>query len=373
MTTKKEHEKRTNKFYCELCDYYSHKKINYDRHILTAKHIRLQNFIKKEQKDFHCELCDFITSKKCNYDRHILTLKHNRLQKRAKKSEKEQIIENNENNLKENNMVKSHEYICECGKKYKHHSSLYNHKNKCLYFNLNTLQGKTKEEICKEDKIDNNNEKFKEDTDYKSLFFDLINENKEMRNILINQQKQLTEIIPKIGNNNIVNNTTNNKNKFNINVFLNEKCKDAISLDDFIRKIEITMKNLIITKDKGQAIGISNIIMENMSKLSVYERPLHCTDKKRETLYIKNNEWEKDDKKEVLNKALKQLESKQLKNVQIWLDNHPNYMNSSKQQDEFAELLKECGKSIEDNKEKIIKNICNEVYIDKDSDPKFSL
>ena len=182
-----------------------------------------------------------------------------------------------------------------------------------------------------------------------------------MRSLLMKQQEQISDMIPKVGNYN-----NNIKQKFNINVFLNEKCKDAISLDEFINKIEISMNNLITTKDKGMITGISNIIIENMSKLSLYERPLHCTDKKRETLYIKNEEWEKDDNKEQLNKALKQVESKQLKNVKIWLDEHPNYMNCSKEQEEFAELLRECGKSIEDNKEKIIKNICNEVYVDKD-------
>ena len=188
----------------------------------------------------------------------------------------------------------------------------------------------------------------------KDLVFKLINENQELR-------KTITEMIPKMGNNN-----NNLKQKFNINVFLNEKCKDALSMDEFIDKIEISIKNLLTTKEKGQTQGISNIIMENMNKLSLYERPLHCTDKKRETLYVKNNEWEKDENKEYINKALKNVEKKQLKNIQLWLDTHPNYMNSSNQQDEFAKLMSECGKSIDDNREKIIKNLCNQVYLDKD-------
>ena len=106
--------------------------------------------------------------------------------------------------------------------------------------------------------------------------------------------------------------------------------------------------------------------MENMKKLSLYERPLHCTDKKRETLYIKNNEWEKDENKEHINKALKKVEKKQLKNVQVWLDKHPNYMNNSREQEEFAEIIRECGKSIDDSREKVIKKLCNNVYLDKE-------
>jgi len=176
------------------------------------------------------------------------------------------------------------------------------------------------------------------------------------------QSQQISELIPKVGN--TIN--SNNKQKFNINVFLNEKCKDAISMDEFIDKIEISMKNLLITKEKGQTQGISNIIMENMNKLSLYERPLHCTDKKRETLYIKNNEWEKDENKEYIYKALKSVESKQLKNLNVWLEEHPNYMNNPKQQEEFALLLSETGKSVDDVREKIIKNVCNKVYIEKE-------
>ena len=265
-----------------------------------------------------CDKCNFKTWNKYNYSKHILSLKHKKQEMDSEKCEKM--------------------YYCNCGKKYKYDTGLYKHKKKC--------QGEKKEEntIIQSDNKD----------DMKDLVFKLINENQELR-------KTITEMIPKMGNNN-----NNLKQKFNINVFLNEKCKDALSMDEFIDKIEISMKNLLTTKEKGQTQGISNIIMENMNKLSLYERPLHCTDKKRETLYVKNNEWEKDENKEYINKALKNVEKKQLKNIQIWLDAHPNYMNCSNQQDEFAELLRECGKSIDDNREKIIKNLCIQVYLDKE-------
>jgi len=265
-----------------------------------------------------CEKCNFKTCNKYNYSKHILSLKHKKQEMDSEKCEKM--------------------YYCNCGKKYKYDTGLYKHKKKC--------QGEKKEEntIIQSDNKDT----------MKDLVFKLINENQELR-------KTITEMIPKMGNNN-----NNLKQKFNINVFLNEKCKDALSMDEFIDKIEISIKNLLTTKEKGQTQGISNIIMENMNKLSLYERPLHCTDKKRETLYVKNNEWEKDENKEYINKALKNVEKKQLKNIQLWLDTHPNYMNSSNQQDEFAKLMSECGKSIDDNREKIIKNLCNQVYLDKD-------
>jgi len=279
----------------------------------------------KEQKssnDFCCKNCNYITSRKSQYERHLTTDKHKRLQ-------------NNDAGT-----ILTKKYICECGREYKYRQGLYNHRKTC--------KGEKKETVIIENE---------ENVDYKSMFLEMINENKELR-------KTITEMIPKIGNNNN-NNTINNKNKFNINVFLNEKCKDAISMDEFIDKIEVSMKNLLTTKEKGQVYGISNIIMENMNKLSLYERPLHCTDKKRETLYVKNNEWEKDDSKEHINKALKKVESKQLKNLNVWLEEHPNYMNNPVEQEEFAKLMSECGKSIDDGREKIIKKLCDNVYIEK--------
>ena len=274
---------------------------------------------------FECINCNFKTCKKNDYKRHLLTDKHKRLQNNDKSG------------------VENKKYICECGREYKYRQGLYNHKKTC--------KGEKKETAIIENE---------ENVDYKSMFLEMINENKELR-------KTISEMIPKIGNNNN-NNTINNKNKFNINVFLNEKCKDALSMDEFIDKIEVSMKNLLTTKEKGQVYGISNIIMENMNKLSLYERPLHCTDKKRETLYVKNNIWEKDDNKEHINKALKKVESKQLKNLNVWLETHPNYMNNPVEQEEFAKLMSECGKSIDDGREKIIKKLCDNVYIEKVDD-----
>ena len=274
--------------------------------------------------EYLCEKCKYITNNKKDFNKHLLTLKHKNNEKYNENVPKIPIL-----------------FTCECGKKYNHRASLYNHKKKCNVKNI-TIN----------DECDNT-----KDLDYKSMFLQIINENKELR-------KTITELIPKVGNNhNTIN--SHNKNKFNINVFLNEKCKDAISMDEFINKIEISMKNLLTTKEKGQTQGISNIIIENMNKLSLYERPMHCTDKKRETLYVKNNIWEKDDNKEYINKALKSVESKQLKNLNVWLEKHPNYMNNPNEQEEFAKLMSECGKSVDDGREKIIKKLCDNVYLEK--------
>jgi len=270
---------------------------------------------------YFCDNCDYSCSKKFLWEQHLKTIKHKRKQ-----------METEETKILKCNI---------CNKNFMNRSGLWKHKKKCQIL------------INNETKIieDNNKDTMKE------LVLKLINQNSEL-------QKTIHEMIPNMGNNNNSNNT-NIKQKFNINVFLNEKCKDALSMDEFIDKIEVSMKNLLTTKEKGQSHGISNIIIENMNKLSLYERPLHCTDKKRETLYVKNNKWEKDDSKQHINKALKKVESKQLKNLNVWLETHPNYMNNSLEQEEFAQLMSECGKSVDDGREKIIKKLCDNVYIEK--------
>jgi len=278
-----------------------------------------ENTDKKVQEssvNYYCEKCIFSTSRKSQYNRHLLTNKHKILINTDEKSSEKL-------------------FYCDCGKKYKHSQSLYNHKKKCNFIDKEKHDNSKEKNI--NNKIDNNflvnNDE--NDLDYKSMFLQVINENKEMRGLLMKQQDQISELIPKVGMNN-----NNIKNKFNINVFLNEKCKDAISMDEFINKIEVSMKNLLTTKEKGQVNGITNIIMEN-------------------------NEWEKDENKECINKALKSIESKQLKNLNVWLEENPNYMNIPSQQEEFAKLMSECGKSVDEGREKIIKNICDNVYIEK--------
>lgn len=276
--------------------------------------------LQKNAKKFVCELCNFNANNKNNFDKHLLTKKH----------KNNEMLQNTTEIMQKN----AKKFVCECGKEYSHHSSLYKHKKTC----------KTKAIIVSEN------------TDYKGMFMEMVKENKEMRSLLSQQQQQISEMIPKIGNNN-----NNIKQKFNINLFLNEKCKDALSMDQFIDQIEVSIKNLLTTHDKGQAQGVTDIIMDNMNRLSIYERPLHCTDKKRETLYIKTDEWQCDENKSKINDAIKKIESKQFKNIKNWVDQHPNYMTNEKEQDEFLKIVKETSNSIEENREKVIKNLCNQM------------
>ena len=212
----------------------------------------LEKFADSSQNYFFCNKCNYRCYRKNDFEKHLLTIKH----KTQKNSEK------------------VNDYICICGKNYKHKQSLNRHKEKCVFIPNN------ENNILNQKNLSNNNE------DLKGLVFKLINENNEIKNTIIKENEQLraqvSELIPKIGNNNT---HINNNQKFNIQVFLNEKCKDAININDFVKSIEISLEQLNFTKNKGLTEGLSNAIVENMNKLSLYERPLHCTDIKIETLY----------------------------------------------------------------------------------------
>ena len=282
----------------------------------------------KSNEKYICESCDFICSKKSNYEKHLRTLKHNRHQNGSKKMPK-----NAENSL----------WSCICGRTYKYESGYYRHRKTCVIYQ----------------NAESNLESKNDELDYKSLFLNMIHENKQLRS-------QITDLIPKVGNNIV------NKQRFNINIFLNEQCKDALTMNEFIDKIKVTLDNLLLTKDKGITEGVSNIFIENMNKLSVHERPIHCTDMKRETVYIKcedgedkNNKWEKDDENIKLKSALKKITQVQQQHLTEWTREHPDWKNDPELQKEYITLVKNCTDDLRENKreDKVIKRLCSEVYI----------
>ena len=293
--------------------------------------------IPKNPVIFCCEKCNYNTSSKKDFNKHLLTLKH-------------------KNGINDNKKSKNNNsFICEtCNKEYCYLSGLFRHKKKCDF-----ISNKIKIENTFDDNntIDSSNNKLELTND---LIMKILNDNQEMRNIIVKQQEQISELIPKVGNNN--NNTQNNK--FNIQVFLNEQCKDAINMSDFIKSLHITIDQLDFTKQNGLAQGLSKSIIDNMSKLSIYQRPMHCTDTKRETLYIKDdNNWSKDGAKEKLKKAIKSASSKNYKALQKWRDNNPDFMQNDDKKDYFVHVISAIGKSTDSIDDKIIKNLCKETYV----------
>ena len=302
----------------------------------------------KEQPAFFCECCVYKCSKKSNFNRHLETAKHKKLENTMNSNKNEPETETEIVEIYTNN------FSCPCGKVYKHTSSLWTHKKTCVFIDETQIVNITPDIVATE-KTDVSGS-----GDYKDIIMTLVNENKEMRNMMMEQQKTIGELIPIVGNNN--NNTNNNtiNQKFNINVFLNEQCKGAINMSDFIKSIEVSLEQLDFTKTNGLEKGISNVIMENMNKLSLYERPIHCTDAKRETIYIKdNNIWEKDTDKSKIKQAIKKTSNKNYVALTNWTKANPNFMKDDNKQMFYAKAISSVGKPIDGVDDKIVKNLCN--------------
>jgi hypothetical protein len=280
-------------------------------------------YLQKNAAKFVCEKCAFVCSKKSNFISHLLTPKHKNA---STDFQKQAAI-----------------FDCECGNKYKHRQSLYNHKKKCPKMPKNAEEGPMT-----------------------SIMLKLLNQNAELQKIILEQSKET-----KITNTNIINNTTNN---FNLNVFLNEKCKDAITLKDFVDGLQVRLKDLEETSQLGYSEGVSKIFINGLNELEVNKRPIHCSDAKRETLYIKdNNEWKKeDDNKTELTKAIKTIGKKNMMQIFEWQKKHPEYNDpDSKENDKYQKMIMNAmsGSTTEEqehNMKKIIKTVTKNVVIDKD-------
>ena len=263
-------------------------------------------------------------------------------------------------------------FSCVCGKIFKTNSGLWKHKQKCTHTSVeNELSDLDKEIPIQENQMVSDN-----NVDYKDMFLEMMKQNQELQKTVVEQQKQYTEtineIIPKIGNNNTTN-TTNNNNQFNLQFFLNEQCKDALNITDFMKSIQVNMNDLVQTGKLGYVDGMSRIFVNALKDMDVTERPIHCTDIKRETVYIKDQDkWEKDeDNKDKLKKTIRNIENKNLKMLPKWQEENPEHTNmDSKKSNEFMELSITAlgGQDDKDKSEKkIMKNILKEVILEKKS------
>jgi hypothetical protein len=287
----------------------------------------------KEHNQYFCELCNFKSKNKAKYIRHLNTKKH--------------ILTNLSLDNKKDKKGPTNLWCCVCGKSYKFQSGLCKHKLKCNFLDTS------------------NNTPI---NDLNNIVQKVITENKEFKNLIIeqqnkinSQQQQLLEILPKLGNN--VNNNTINQ-KFNINIFLNENCKNAINMSDFINSLKISFKELDTISTSGLACGLSTAIINNIQRLKIEDRPIHCTDVKRETLYIKdNNEWACDVSHQSIKKAIKIISGKPFFALQEWREDNPQFMDDERKQDYFAKALQAIGKSNIKVDDKIVKAICNHTYL----------
>jgi hypothetical protein len=262
------------------------------------------------------------------------------------------------NNVENSEEPKLINYVCICGKTYKERTGLWRHQKNCKNVKSNDI-------------IQNQNQ-INIDS---SILSELLKQNNEFKELLIEQQKQLLDKsnIISYTTNNIVNGNINNNNHFNLQLFLNETCKDAMTIDDFIKSLKPTIHDLEETGRLGYSAGITRIIVNGLKELDVSKRPIHCSDLKRETMFVKNTDkWEKEeDNKPNLIKAIKEIGKKNISNIFEWQKDHINFNHyDSKQNDQYLQIVTNSmsggtEQEQQTNYEKIIKNIAKETLIDK--------
>ena len=301
------------------------------------------NLEPKNARKFNCETCDFACSKQSNYNKHLLTAKHKMMIKGYNTDTlKCQIIEKNETNM-----------VCECGKQYNYYSGLWRHKKKCI--------------ILEQPKKNDDN-----------LVESILNENKDFKNVIIDLIKSNADLQLKMlevcqNGNGIGNNSHNNSHNktFNLNFFLNEQCKDAMNIMDFVDTFKLDFTDLDNVGKLGYIEGISNIIIKKLNEMDVYKRPIHCSDLKRETTHVKDKGvWEKDNgNHDKLRLAIRHIAKKNSDMLNPWIDAHPHaqasahYMNNV-YMNYIMQAMGGRG-DIDDNETKIIRKISKVILIDK--------
>jgi len=317
----------------------------------------------KNPLKFECKKCTYVTSNKKDYNKHLTTAKHKKITTLTEKIPK---IPNT--------------FICElCDKQYKSRTGLWLHQKKC---------------VSKQEYVDDDQEEPSKETANKSpiipdmnVFINLLKQNQEFKELMMEQskqiqetqqenqelQKQLIEAV-KVGQH-IENQTNinNNNQRFNLNFFLNEQCKDAINMSDFLENMELDLEDLTETGRLGYVGGISRILVNKLQELDVYKRPMHCTDMKRETLYIKeNDEWEKQaNSKEKMTKIIGQVANKNCRNLPKWAQENPGYeVFDSPENMEYMNMTQAIlgGFSEEENRQyrdKIVRNVVKEIMVHK--------
>lgn len=308
--------------------------------------------IAKNRINYNCQNCDYNTANNYDFKKHCNTMKH-------KNAILAMAIDNFSIAMSQKSQKNG--YICDCGKTYKDNSGLWRHKKQCKTYVNKYSEGITTE-----------------------LVLELIRDNKELKQLLIEQnqtiQQQSSTINnlaitkPNMGGDNSHNITTNSHNNaFSLNFYLNETCKGALNISEFVSSIKVSLEDLENTGRKGYIEGITNIIVRNLNGLEHHQRPIHCNDQKREIIYIKDNdEWTKEgDYKPILTKAIKVIANENIKQIKHWRDKNPDCTNAeSKKNNLYLKIVSNSMNGLteeESNKNisKIISNVAKETVIHK--------
>ena len=301
------------------------------------------NLTLENSQYFFCSLCDYKTSRNSHYQQHINTNKHKKYYLATEKGQNSQI-----------------NFKCEiCEKIYKDRTGLWKHKKVC--------NSKKNKENKIDKKLGNN-----QINTIVNLFHEQLKENKELKELLIEQNKKIIELAS--NNNNITNNITNNNTKFNMNFFLNEKCKDALNLVDFINSIQLKITDFENFGTFGYADNISRILLREIKDVDIYKRPIHCSDLKREIIHVKDeNAWKKDEDNIHMKKAIKEIAYKNFKKIiPEWVKENPDSKDiTTKKHDQYIKMMSNSMGELteegdEKNYNKIIRTVAKEILVEKD-------
>jgi hypothetical protein len=286
-------------------------------------------------------------SYRSHYDRHLASAAHKKL---------EAAVDVNE--------VKNR---CECGKRYKFASSLSFHRKTCAKSKAQQMQ-LIVHDTCATQAV-HSNEPASELSEFKDMVMTMLQDNRNACTaycaVVDNMSAIIKDMIPRLGNGNVITSTsTNNNTQFNLNMFLNEDCKDAIRLSDFVKTLNITLQDLEYTKTKGIVEGVGSIIANNLRGMDIHKRPIHCTDAKRETMYVKGDEWIKDEGHAHLRHFIYLTSCYQTRVIQSWMNAHPGWEAKDAMHTEYQTICKELYKNIEHDDsahKKIIKTFIKDV------------
>jgi hypothetical protein len=302
----------------------------------------------KVARRFKCIYCDYICRKPSDYNKHLITRKHITTYKQL--TDTDAIAKT---------IAK---YECTCGNSYKHRQSLHNHKKKC-----SIAQGNNTTNLVIDNTTDNKGSSAEID---KEMLVKMLLKNQEV-------MEKMMEMIPNMGNitnTNSHNNTTNN-NQFNIQMFLNNHCKNAMNLTDFIDSLPITAETYDSNIDNGLTNTIANMFTTGLNQLDILERPIHCTDASRKTLYVKEGDvWEKDNELTKMIQGIRQMAAKQRILINTWRDAHDDWNVNDRMQDRFTTLVCNMVEDIENQEKetnKIIRSVSKEVYLNNDTKNKY--
>ena len=303
----------------------------------------------KIRKKFHCKSCDYITCDKKDWKKHLLTRKHKKTQIPDK-------------------IIKNVEFVCMfCEKAYKYKSGLSRHKKKCK-MNPENFCGKngnvtqklpSEANLKKGTTLSEKKEKQDDDISLKEILMQQLKQQNETIELLKQSIETNTKMMPKIGN--------NNNNTISINVFLNEQCKNAMNLTDFINQVQVSLEDLQYSKNNGYVEGVTNIFAKQLKDLKPTERPIHCSDKKRLQFYVKeDNKWSKDSNNEKIDETIYNIKMKQTLTLTEWEKLHPNYSQDPKLLNEWQQMLNNMTEDVgqrEKVKEKLKRNIAEHIQI----------